>query len=316
MEIANNIVELNKLLEPHADKIITVAGMRSDKSAEPIHPGVEAIVNRCKDLGDVMVMGYSALEPVLQLLYGENVLNKSYGVFDKSEAIEYWNLASVTPDILYFISFEAYISEYLRELNVSDVLAAMDQIWVNEGWGVRSYSTDLGPEWGDIETKISKVLQSYLWLNRKIDGHNRLYKNDIIVNCSKDGYTKYITAKFAREYCGYDYEVIDPVLTPEGVPYSSQIEYHVDPVDGPQHLIDLGKAGDMITKVAIENLKSEIERIEPTSFRVDKITANSIEGKIFVEVLVTIVGLSYKIIGEEEMRTTRGPFLLVGWKTN
>lgn len=286
MEIANNLIELNTLLLPHADKTIAVTPMRSDKEAEPIHPGIESMVNKCLALGDIVVMQYSPLEPLVKLLYGgtHNAL-----IMDKNEMANYWKSASVAPDILYFVSVEDYVAEHLKELTIKDVLDIIDQIWIDEGWVVYEH-----------QINVSKLFQSFLWLNRKIDGNNRLWKQDVIVNCNKDGYYKYISEQFSKKYCGCDYVVIDPVMTPEGVPYSQHQFYACSP----QEVADLKEATNMISEVAIENLVEEAEKTTTTNFRVDYLSAHLVDERIFVEMRVKITGE-----GKE-----RGPILLTGWK--
>lgn len=299
MEVANNVLELNTILTSLGaeNKTVVSTAARNDKKADEVHPGMLGLLNIARSMGDIIVMTYAPLGPMVEFFHGSTKVNISSDVFNKDEMVEYWNLASITPDILYFQSVED-MDKWLLDESKEDVLSHIDQVWADEGWEDLMGSDD----WWLTEDriKIAKTFQCLGWLNRKIDGRDRMWKQDVVVHSNKDGYYRYINMQFMKKYCGYNYVLIDPVKTQEGIPYS-QMEFRSASLE---ERVDLGKIVDMIPSTPVEKLKDKIEKIQPT-FRVKKVTSNIVEDRTFIEVLITIFD---EDIGE------RGPYTLTGWR--
>jgi len=295
MIIVYNLTELNEALAPYKDKV--VVGGFYDGDFPALHPGTLAIAHRCNEIGDVSVMTchtFRGIEPL--------VATGSYVVpsFEKEKLVGEWDSIPEKPDILYMQGDDEFFTAFLGGFTFEEALRESDKI------------LDI------IETQYGAALEThrphlrtaclYIWTIRKVDGVSRLWPLDITVTSSKEGYRRLIS-KWYCEYCGIGYDLIEPVLNPDGLPYSRHPNIACSEVENKL----LGQVGPSIDSVNIEIYSANPDKYKATlvdviknidsSFEVSFLGLYNLNDDILVEVHIKITGE-----GNE-----KGPVIITRW---
>lgn len=198
MEILRAVNDLQSL---PSDKTTGWVGLARDKTG--YHPGHIACIECSKANSDITVVNAWYMPELSNWWYKENVplLTIAESMADEDIVITFCE----ENDVDYLFIPDA--PDYFKGTNVDELL-----IWVESYREAEGYVYDKITNLNFFEIAMAMIY---------ISKTRNYFRRDFQVRSWKEGYHEFLYKHFTNKYTGATFELIDPVLREDGLPYSS-----------------------------------------------------------------------------------------------